>query len=422
MKARVLAVFWFVLGACAGTGGSQGDSNLPVSREATPVEVTSQAEWTVYATGISGDRERVRQERAMLDARKAAVWFVLFGPSGLVQTAQERRLITKCQEALFAEQTVLGFVTHADEVPRERIKIEKGRKLKVRIEVRVNRQMVANWLVDHCGFSAPPLYPPAIMVLPHVAGEEDPFARLQNEPLDRHAETVLKGFLAERQYEYEEAVASTELDRTIESLGVLTGGGPKDFAYLIALGQGSDIYITFEYGFAQKRVGSTTTEKCEVTLAAFETTTGKGLGSETGYSEYLAASRRSLLEAALNNAIDGVLASVDAFWKKSLQTGVNYKAVYRIACDDFDEEDQTEVADVLIDCAKSVCQKVKPNVVTGATVELDLWATKERAEDARELERAIRKCFGEAFAEGKLQRTTLNRKLILGSIECVEDY
>lgn len=47
--------------------------------------------------------------------------------------------------------------------------------------------------------------------------------------------------------------------------------------------------------------------------------------------------------------------------KKSLQTGVQYKAVYRVACDDFSEE-------------------------------------------------------------GKLQRSTLNRKLILGSIECVDDY
>jgi hypothetical protein len=358
----------------------------------------------------------------MLDARKAAIWFVLFGRNGLVQTAQERSRILECQEALFAKETILGFITHADEVPRERIKIEKGRKLKVRIEVRVNRQMVADWLVDHCGFAPPPLYPPAIMVLPHVGGDENPIARLQSEPLDRHAETVLKGFLAERQYEYEEAAASEELDRTIESLSVVAGGGPKDFAYLIALGQGSDIYITFEYGFTQKQVGSTTTEKCEGTLAAFETTTGKGLGSETGYSEYLAASRRSLLEAALNNAVDGVLASVDGFWKKSLQTGVQYKAVYGIACDDFSEDEQMEVADRLIDCAKSVCQKVKPNVLTAQTVELDLWVTKERAEDARELEREIRKCFGEVSEEGKLQRSTLNRKLILGSIECVDDY
>ena len=78
--------------------------------------------------------------------------------------------------------------------------------------------------------------------------------------------------------------------------------------------------------------------------------------------------------------------------------------------------------DWIVDCAKRVCQRARPNVVTRETVELDLWATKERAEDARDLEREIRTCFGEGFGEGKLQRLTLNRKLILGSIECVDDY
>lgn len=417
-----LSVVALVLSSFVPATAGDPPSNMPLSKEAKFVEVFNQCEWTFEATGISGAKKKIRQEKAMLDAKKAAVWVILTGENGLVQTADERANLKQCQEQLFADSIILNFITYSDATPRRRIEIEKGKKRKVVIEVRVSKCALSNWLVDNCGFVPPPPYPPTLMVLPNTPDGVYPTDVLKEDELAHHAAVVLEGFLAEHRYEYANPEMTADIQELVDGLQLAIGGGKKDYAYMMAQAIGSDIYITFAYKFNNKTDQGSTTENCSITLSAFETTTAKGLGSETGYSNYYAVghAKAAMLEEALNNAMVGVLASINGYWKDAFIFGVKYKGVFTLDCEDFDEDDAEDAADYLIDCAKEVCKKVKPGVITEKTVELYMWATQDQAEDLRDLNRTIKNCFKGKFPDGKLRRKALNKQLIFSSVACAE--
>jgi hypothetical protein len=397
-------------------------SPTPVAQEATFIEAFSQCEDSYEATGKDFGKEKTRQEMAMLDAKRSAVWKVIYGENGLAQTPEERASADSCAAEIYSEPVLGRFIAYSDPIPKRRIVINKGKGLKVVIDVRVDRCALSNWLVEHCGFIPPPPYPPTLMVIPAVAEGEYPTVILENDPMARHAETVLKGFLAERRYDYEEATMSADLQEQMDALQLASGTGSKDYGYLMAQAIGCDVYITFQYTFNDRTNAGVKTRNCSVTLSAFETTTAKGLGSETGYSEYYPPdyNQNALIEEALNNAMVGVLASINGYWKDEWKIGAKYKAIFSIICEEFEDYDAEDAGDYLVDCAKDICKKVKISVLTDKTVELLMWATQDQAEDARDLNRSIRRCFSDEFDLGRLKRRVLNRKLIFSEVICAE--
>ncbi|MBC8491470.1 MAG: hypothetical protein H8D42_02820, partial [Candidatus Marinimicrobia bacterium] len=83
-------------------------TNLPRARIATQLESTSPSEVMIRATGFGIDKKHRKPKAKTLDksanndAKKTAVWFVLFGGSDpLLQTDSEKQTFEKIQEDFF---------------------------------------------------------------------------------------------------------------------------------------------------------------------------------------------------------------------------------------------------------------------------------------------------------------------------------
>lgn len=397
------------------------ESNLPLSREAKFIETYNTSEWTLHATGIAGGPEKDRQERAMLDARKAALWYILYGEDGLVQTAEERAKIKLCEEKLFEANTVLGFITYLKSVPIRRILIEKGKKLKVVVELRINREMVRKWLIDTCGFLPPPEYQPTIMVFPKVKKGENPISLLYNDPHNVQGSAVIESHLTSSGKFKDVLVPSQEmqLQQIKEAMNVVKDV-KDDYAYMIALNIGSDLYITFSIDFVSKKVGSTVTKKCEVTVRAYETTTSRLLGSETGYSQYRSASEGSLIEEAIKDAIDRVITRIFTYWKDDLKRGYQYRLLFDVVCEDFDEDELEDLSFCVADILEEISDHTKEVVLTDQTYDFRVWARPRTAKHLRDIYTKAKKRFRDEFPQAKFHKTVFNIKFAIIQLQCAD--
>ena len=101
----------------------------------------------------------------------------------------------------------------------------------------------------------------------------------------------------------------------------------SEVAYAVALSIGSDVYITF--AGAWENAGYNT-RRHSLTVRAYETSSGRLLGTETGYSQARQGEAMISVEEAATGAIDAVLARIDAYWRDDIRRGVQYKMILSI--------------------------------------------------------------------------------------------
>ena len=359
------------------------------------------------------------QENAMLDAKRAAIWFLLYGQDGLLQTDEEREKIRQCRELLFVEETVEGFITWINLTPIVRVEIEGGKALKVVVQLKVNRKMVGDWLVDHCGFSPPPAYPPTIMVLPEVPKGTNPIEILYRDPLKKKAAEVVESYLTTLKYEVLVPEQETNIDDIKEQLDIIKDI-QDDYTYMISLAIGSDVYINYNLQIEKKGAGSTQTIKAIVGVRAYETTTARLLGTETGYSEFRPSPEAVVLEEAMNDAVGKVLTRINAYWKEDWQKGIQYRIVSSVKCEDLDEVQLEDIGFVISDCLEEHSSHVKENVITDLTQDFRVWVKYSDFDKLSKFYRTIRGCFDDEFTDGKLGYIVLNRKLLVAKVDCAE--
>ena len=140
------------------------------------------------------------------------------------------------------------------------------------------------------------------------------------------------------------------------------GDREDDYAYQLALSIGSDIYIEFS-GIEEK--AGYGTNKYAASVRAYETTTSRLLGAETGYSQARKGELMLCVEEAMNDAVDKVLARIASYWKEDLNQGVQYKLVLNMASD-FDKDQIEEIQFVLIDVIENMTNKSKEVFIISA--------------------------------------------------------
>lgn len=394
-------------------------SNLPESKEATLIEVVSPTEWGLEASGIGRGKKKMWQENAMLDAKRSAIWFILYGQDGLLQTDEEREKIRQCRELLFVEKTIEGFITWINLTPKKQKEIEGGKALKVVVELKVNRKMVGDWLVDHCGFAPLPTYPPSIMVLPEVPKGTNPIEVLYNDPLKKKGAEVVESYLTTLKYEVLVPKQETNVNEIYEQLKIVKDI-QDDYTYMLSLAFGSDVYINYNIQIEKKIIESTQTKKAIVGVRAYETTTARLLGTETGYSEFRPSPEAVVLEEAMNDAVGKVLTRINAYWKEDWRKGTQYRMIFNAVCEDFDEDQKEDCSDIVADCLGEHAAHVKENIITDDTYDFRVWAREADFKNIRALYRTIKKCFTDEFTDGKLKRDLINRKLLVAKVKCAE--
>ncbi|MAI85702.1 MAG: hypothetical protein CMF99_00725, partial [Candidatus Marinimicrobia bacterium] len=253
---------------------------------------------------------------------------------------------------------------------------------------------------------------PFIMVLPSVQKGKSPIDALRTNPAYKHAASVVESYLTARQYD----VIVPQQQESLESLNEAQmdlGDREEDYAYQLALSIGSDVYI--EFSGIQEDAGYGT-KKYALTVKAFETTTARLLGTETGYSQGRKGELMVSVEEAMNDAIDKVLARVTEYWKKDVKRGIQYKLIINLSTD-FDEDEVEEIQFALMDAIEDMSKSSKENIVTNQTVDYLLWCDPKKYNKSSKVYRYVKKYFKDEDTSGTLRRINVNRKMILLKVD-----
>ena len=408
-------------------------SQVPLSKEATLIEAVSSSEWLIEATGKYTSPEKREKKakkdvdkngvtKATDDAKKAVVYFVLFGGTDpLISSSQERQKFDEYESFYFDMSNISRYISWEESALQKKVKLNGGKGLKIVKRFKINKTILMKDLENHNILEAREdladvLGNPFIMVLPEVVKGENPIEMLQSNPKLKHAASVVESFLTARQYDVVVPSAMENLDN-LNAAQMSLGGQEEDFSYQLALSIGSDIYITYAGVVESAGYG---TEKYSMIVRAYETTTARLLGTETGYSQARKGEIMVSIEEAMNGAIDNVLSRLVNYWESDLKNGIQYKLVVSISTD-FDEDESEGISFAFMDAVEEISNKSKENIATSQTLDYLLWCDPGKYDKSSKVYRYLKKKFGNFVEDegvtAKLRKINVNRKMILLKVD-----
>lgn len=415
---RILIVILLIINNCL-----FGQGNLPRAREAVLLESSSPSEVMVRATGFGIDRKHRKPKAKTLDksanndAKKTAVWFVLFGGSDpLLQTDGEKQKFEKIQEDFFKTDNIHKYISWEADYYGKRLKIDNGKMLKVEKTFKINKSLLEAELVKRSIIIKPASISklvgmPTIMVIPETTGDITPLELLKIDPDIKKGAEVIESYLTAKKYTVivpEQQQVLQELTATQYALG----GAEEDYSYLLALSIGSDVYISYNVSVASRKIGSSTVKKAVVGCRAYETTTGRLLGTETGYSRERLAPNPALIEEAMNDAIDKVLSRISNYWKSDIKNGVQYKMIISVS-NSYDSDEAEDIIFKISDLLKEIASLLKENSVADYTYDVLIWVQLDQYPSATDIYRTLKSRYNGA---GSVKKISISRKLILLSV------
>jgi len=143
----------------------------------------------------------------------------------------------------------------------------------------------------------------------------------------------VNNYLANTGYEYVDLERINEIKDEYFKLYQETQG-TVSIVQLIAQALNADIYIVVD-GIVEEagKEGDINFASASIDLKAFESATGRGLGTETGYSGKLGlasgmdAAKRKCVEVAVEKAIDPVIKLAREYMLKAFEQGIRYEVV-----------------------------------------------------------------------------------------------
>lgn len=403
--------------------------NLPISRQASLVERVSSAEVMIEATGIYVTSEtrsrRIERDlsdngvpRATNDAKKAAIWFLLYGSTDPMLNNQQAQNNFRPHEAYFFDlNNINRWITWEQSGLQNRARTADGNGIQITKRFRINTDMIRSDLERFGVISSrvelsDAIGRPFIMVLPQAPTGTNPVDLLRNDSQKRHAASVVESFLTARRYDVLVPEQITQLDDMIAALN-LVEGQEDDYAFRIAQQIGSDVYITFSSTVEDAGYG---TQRVAMQVRAYETTTGRLLGTETGYSQGRRGEVSVSIEESMNEAIDNVLNRINNYWIEDRERGVQFKVVLNIPSS-FDRDEVEEIQFAFMDAMEQVTRMTRENVATSQTLDLLAWVDQNEHSNSRNFYRALNRAYTDNGGIGRIRSVTINRKLLLLEVE-----
>lgn len=400
-------------------------AQTPVSKQATLVETISSAEVLIEASGIYISTEKNFKAklkdvetngitRATDDAKRSAVWLLVMGGTDpILRDQEEIDLFNLKSSQFYNSESLSRYVTYEDQRFINRVSLEEGRGIKITKRFKLNKELLLRDLEEKDIISgrqelAEALGRPQLMVIPQVAKGVSPLDFMRSDNLAQHAATVIESHLTAKQYE---VLAAQQLEQitSLSGLQNIVAGGEEDIAYQLALSIGSDVYLTYSGTWETASHG---TKRYSITVSAYETTTARLLGSETGYSQARQGESMICVEEAATGAIDAVLSRIDAYWRDDLRRGVQYKIILNLD-GSFSEDEAFDLQDDLIAALQKMSQSYKEVASTSRTLDLQVWVDPARYSSSRNLYRELRTNFSHNAWGAELSTVNLNRKLLL---------
>ena len=388
-------------------GKDKPDSNWPMSREAKILEQTNHSEVLMEAKGYAKVNEYLDS-----DIKRAAVWYLLFaGTDPLLQNDEEKKAFDRIAEKFFTKvNQFIPWISPKVKSQRKINNASKWKKLSRTRELKINKSMLKKMLIiqgimqarteilEEAGL-------PFLMVLPEAPQDQSPLDVFDTNKFAKHTASVIESYLTSRQYEVQVPRAISEISQLVE----LTQGN-IDQSFKLAMSVGADVYVTFS-GTVDRQGNS---HKAAVSIKAYETTTGRALGVETGYSKDrpLKIHEKALIEEACNEAIDKVLSRIDAYWKKDQSIGSQYR-INMVMDDSWSPRLKVDVQDQVAEWIESKFKTYKEIAMSKKTMEYIIWAKPSQAKSASSLYRMMRKEIEQKIPGVYLSRKSLNKKLLI---------
>ncbi|MCL1946178.1 MAG: DUF6175 family protein [Chitinivibrionia bacterium] len=399
MKKAILLFFVCAVALFA----AKNASNLPVSREASLVEQYSSSEVSLKATGFGKKPENARE-----DLKKAAIWFTLYnGTDPLLNSEQAKTAFEAIQESFFGSASNYITFEATSTISSIKAKVNGVQGFKVTKNVRVNQAAIRTELenkgvlLSKDALSSKVGGLPFLMVIPETPQGQTPLDVFNTNPLARQAAGVIESYLTAKKYDVVVPRAAEQLN-DLASIQAELKGADTDISYQLSLALGADVYITFS--------GSVENNKATVVVKAFETTTARLLGTETGYSQPRpGASAQALVEEAINPAIAAVLSRITSYWQDDIKRGSQYKIIFNVV-GSFAGRQLQDMQFAVSEAIEDMFSSFKENIVTDQTMDFVVWAKNEEYSRASSIHRDLAKRLSDVT---NVTRINLNRKLII---------
>lgn len=390
-------------------GKDRPDSNWPISREAKVLEQSNNSEVLMQATGYAYKTKYLDD-----DIKRAAIWYLLYsGTDPLLQTEEERKAFERIAENFFKKTgQFVPWISPKVLSQRKHDSDSKWKEMSRVRELKINKRMLRQVLIQQGVIQdraeiLEEVGLPYIMVLPDAPEGQTAMEVFSNNDLANHTAGVIESFLTSRKYEIMIPKAQADIGQMIE---LSSQGATPDPAYQIAMSVGADVYIVFSGSVDRQGL----THKAAVSVKAYETTTGRGLGTETGYSKDrpLKIHEKALIEEATNDAIEKVLSRVDQYWKKDQEKGAQYRVHFKMASG-WPPELKTDVQDRVAFYLEENFRNIREVALTPEAMEFIIWAPRSQAKKASSLYRKLKNELEASVPRLKVSRQVLNKKLLI---------
>ena len=424
MKKKIFLSVFILLALC----NIPTFATLPESREATIIDASNSSEVVLEATGIFFSQKTLCKKsdvqkngifNASKDARKAAIYYLLYsGTDPILSSSKEQDAFDAIQSDFFSDENIKKFITYEDALPQKKVTLKEGIGIKVILNIKVNRDALTKSLEDYKIIASHDALQesqgnPTIMVIPQTKKGESPIDVLGSNDEAKVAGSVIESYLTSKKYEVilpNQQSFLQDLQKAHASLS----GQKEDLAYQLALSVGSDIYIDYS---VEESDAAFDTQKYAVTVRAYETTTARLLGSETGHSKARKGEKFVSIEEAMQEALYNVLNRVNNYWKDDTANGTQYKVIFQIKPDSFTPKQNQDIQDSIFQTVESVGKKSKENITTEQTMDFVLWFGTNQPNQTRKLWYKIRDSFNGTSPVAELSVINQNRKLLVIGVD-----
>ena len=241
---------------------------------------------------------------------------------------------------------------------------------------------------------------PSVMVLP--AGTKnltESMNLLNNDSYANAASNAINGYLTEKQFNVKALEGSTQINDVV-TLQNEIAGQEEDLSYIASLSFGADVYIKFSVDIRHSQILAN--------LSAYESTSGRMLGTQTSTVNDNGTRKEELIASAMHKALPGLLRKVQAYWDADSQFGTPYKLILHFN-GDFSNLDvaHSRVSTLL----KQQFVKIQTNAMTDKTSEYTIYVNSQDCGDSYEVYNALRAALGSSFEVKK--RSLVQRLLIV---------
>ena len=375
-----------VIGAMLGVAfaASVSPDSPPSSFEAQLIEASSSTEVLIRATGKGRD-----VAEAIEDAKKAAVWFVVFGgESPLVETKNKAKFDEKQKEFWRNSGT---YIRYASDIKGKR---QVGSSTLVDLVIKVDRDGIKNTLVSY-GLVADSAQVNDQLGLPSIVIQTN----------SKTLTSVLSSALRKSDFNLLSEEAGAKQQGLMKQLTALEG--VVDPAFELAVATGADVYVKAQVDIQENAVAGVRVRKASVTLSAYDTATTQELASATGYSADRMTGPNEVTEEAAQDAAMKLRANLVQAWDKAMSAGKIYK-IY-LKSDVALTEDQE---DAFVATLKSLKQPKMKRDKAGANI-ISYWLWSKSYADAYELYSDLKTAYS---GPGKLSKTMESGRLLVVTV------